>query len=60
MSVNFNRSKEKMISDSHIFRIKVVLDLDPYAYEYRGWPYKERQYRTWKHNRKTQYKNETT
>ena len=73
MSVNFNRSKGKGITDNHTFRVKAVLDLDRYWDDYttyypkrnRGthhcypqlYSYQIRMYRTWKHSRKTQWKN---
>lgn len=72
MSVNFNRSKGKNILNSREYKHKVVIDLEPYWDEgwsyYPKWKpthskpkkrllyYQVRMYRTWKHNRKTQYK----
>ena len=72
MSVNFNRTKGKRFNDSKFFKVKVVYDDDPYWDEgiafypsynpgfknpnKRLLSYQIRQYRTWKYNRKTQWK----
>lgn len=62
MSVNLNRSKTKWVVDRKTYRIKTILDLDPYDERYiycrkdGTYPAQRRMNRTWKHNRKTQYK----
>ncbi len=55
MSVNFNRAKSKNDVDRKVYKIK-MWDLDPYD-DYYGYPFgwERRLYRTWKHNRRTQY-----
>ena len=70
MSVNnFNRKRGYTITDNHAYRVLVVLDDDPYwdeglnYYKSKGkrgnkkqiFNYQRRMYRTWKHNRNTQY-----
>ena len=72
MSINFNRSKGKLFNDRRVFKIQIILDTDLYADEgiafhpeYRkGFrnpckhlrQFQVRRYRTWKYNRKRQYK----
>lgn len=69
---NLNRQRGCAITDNRTYRIIVVLDDDPYWDEglkfyptyKRGFKntnkrilnYQRRMYRTWKHNRKTQWK----
>lgn len=73
MSKNFNRAKGKKAHTNRELLYKAILNIDPYfdecwAYQplYRRgfknpnkvlYMYQVRLYRTWKYNRKTQYKN---
>lgn len=73
MSVNqFFRQRGRYLTDSHTYRVMVVIDEDPYWDEglnfypknrkgfkcpkKRILSYQRRMYQTWKHNRKTQWK----
>ena len=59
MSINLNRRKTMWETDRKTHRIKTILELSLYDCYY-CWdePYsaQKRSYRTWKHNRKTQWK----
>lgn len=63
MSVNLNRQKTKLVTDRKIHKIMTIYDLDPYdesdCYKRKSglYPVQTRMYRTWKHNRRTQWKN---
>lgn len=72
MSINFNRSKASKCKTNRELKVKVIYDDDPYFDECWGthnttglhhkkpsrvlYNYQVRMYRTWKHNRKTQYR----
>jgi len=54
MSKNFNRKELEFCITSKEYKCKLLLD-DPYAED--CWTLHNRQYKTWKYNRKTQYRN---
>jgi len=69
---NLNRNRGQAITDNHTYRVMVVLDSDPYFDEgytchySKGWKthrnrktvshVQYRMFRTWKHNRRHQWK----
>ena len=60
MSVNLNRKKTEWETDRRTHKMKTILDLGPYDQYYcwsEPYPAQKRAYRSWKHNRKTQWKN---
>ena len=58
MSKNFNRSKASKYETNKEIKYKVILYSNPWddCCYYDVYPAKMRMYRTWKHNRKTQWK----
>ena len=61
MSINTNRAKLSKAHNSHEYKIIAYFD-DPWGEEWVTWHHgdlpnhKWREYKTWKHHRKTQYK----
>ena len=60
MSINFNRSKANKCKTNRELKYKLYW-LDPYwdegiVFKKGHMPHKYREFKTWKHNRKTQYK----
>ena len=62
MSKNINRKKLYKLNDNRTYKIVLLLALYPDYYD-EGWTYKGkytlykcREFKTWKHNRKRQYK----
>jgi hypothetical protein len=53
MSVNFNRKELEKFNTSKEYKCKLLLD-DPYAED--CWAPHNRQYKTWKYNRRKQYR----